>query len=344
MASVEGDGTTPAVRFKRRKIAHPKRVYAEDDALTTSESQAPDAGTRTDNAPTPPAEPQDQDNSVPNLRDIIRNRKRPRDRLRDVLRKADTPRTELVPIEAPREGLYTSRFVAQTGQVVDRDDKQMTKFVEARLAEQNFRQYGWPIPPHLRATVAEIAPDLRNTITTSSSQSGPSAETQSPANIEHSIRIAAGMGKIEEVDIAPVPKRTDEKWRRLENGEFEHVATGKVRLGRDGKPRRPPKRRNSDDVRRDQMVEAVLSEAKLDYFDAQAYANLRTPASANNDDAFLAQFQADYYESVEDARQQQRKPAPAAAKDAPKGPKLGGSKSARAKMRLAEEQAAKTKR
>jgi hypothetical protein len=82
----------------------------------------------------------------------------------------------------------------------------------------------------------------------------------------------------------------------------------------------------------------------VDYFDAQAYANLRAPASANNDDAFLAQFQADYYESVEDARQQQRKPAPAAAKDAPKGPKLGGSKSARAKMRLAEEQAAKTKR
>jgi hypothetical protein len=70
------------------------------------------------------------------------------------------------------------------------------------------------------------------------------------------------MGKIEEVDIAPAAQRTDEKWRRLENGEFEQVATGKVRLGRDGKPRRPPKRRNSEDVRRDQMVEAVLSESK----------------------------------------------------------------------------------
>lgn len=99
-------------------------------------------------------------------------------------------------------------------------------------------------------------------MSTTSSQPGPSAEAPSPANIEHSIRLAAGMGKIEEVDIAPVPKRTDEKWRRLENGEFEHVATGKVRLGRDGKPRRPPKRRNSDDIRRDQMVDTVLSEAK----------------------------------------------------------------------------------
>jgi hypothetical protein len=85
----------------------------------------------------------------------------------------------------------------------------------------------------------------------------------------------------------------------------------------------------------------------VDYFDAQAYANLRASDSANNDEAILAQFQADYYESVEEARQQQRKAAPApvkGAKEAPKGPKLGGSKSARAKMRLAEEQAAKNKR
>jgi hypothetical protein len=74
--------------------------------------------------------------------------------------------------------------------------------------------------------------------------------------------MAAGQGKIEEVDIVPTAQRRDEKWRRLENGEFEQLATGKVRLGRDGKPRRPPKRRNSEDIRRDQMVEAVLSEAK----------------------------------------------------------------------------------
>lgn len=125
MANTEDDGTVPVIRFKRRKIAHPKRVHAEDDAAITSESQAPDAGTWADNATTPPAEPQDEDDSVPNLRDIIRNRKRPRDRLRDVARKAEAPRAELVPVEAPREGLCTSRFVAQTGQVVDKDDKQM---------------------------------------------------------------------------------------------------------------------------------------------------------------------------------------------------------------------------
>jgi hypothetical protein len=87
----------------------------------------------------------------------------------------------------------------------------------------------------------------------------------------------------------------------------------------------------------------------VDYFDAQAPTNSHVPGAGNNDEAILAQFQAEYYESIEEARQQQqRKPVPPSgvkgAKEAPKGPKLGGSKSARAKMRLAEEQAAKNKR
>jgi hypothetical protein len=86
----------------------------------------------------------------------------------------------------------------------------------------------------------------------------------------------------------------------------------------------------------------------VDYFDAQAPTNSQTSGAGNNDEAILAQFQAEYYESIEESRQQQRKSAPTSgikgAKEAPKGPKLGGSKSARAKMRLVEEQAAKSKR
>jgi hypothetical protein len=123
MSTAQDEGSAPAIRFKRRKTAHPKRVYAEEDVSTTTESQAPDAGIRAAKAPSPPL--QDNEDSVPNLKDIIRNRKRPRDRLKDVARKAEVPRTELVPVEAPREGLYISRFVAQTGQVVDKDDSQM---------------------------------------------------------------------------------------------------------------------------------------------------------------------------------------------------------------------------
>lgn len=210
----------------------------------------------------------------------------------------------------------------------------------------------------------EIAPDLRQSLISKPSTSETSAEIQDPADIEKDVRMAAGMGKIEEVDISPMEKRTDEKWMRLENGQFEQIATGKVRMGRDGKPRRPPKRRPSEDIRRDQMVEAVLSESRrmytfatlrpstnsraVDYFDSQVPIFPRTRGTDNNDEALLAQFQAEYYESIEEARQQQRKPVAASgakgAAEAPKGPKLGGSKSIRAKMRLAQEQAAKSKK
>ncbi|KAF1916247.1 hypothetical protein BDU57DRAFT_556504 [Ampelomyces quisqualis] len=305
MADNHAESTEPVVRFKRRKAAHPRRVT--DSALAV-------------------VEPQIEDDSVPNLKDILRNRKRPRDRLKEDARRSEPTRTEIAPVKCPREGLYT----------------------KARLAEQNFRQYGWPIPTHLQATLAEIAPDLKNHVTPTQPNHGPPTGTHKPPDAEQSIRTAAGMGRIEEVDVEPVSKRTDERWTRLDNGEYKQVATGKVRLGRDGKPRRTPKRRNSEDVRRDQMVEAILSESKLDYFDAQAPANSHADGAVNNDEAILAQFQADYYESVEEARKQQRKAAPAplakGAKEPPKGPKLGGSKSVRAKMRLAEEQAARTKR
>ena len=128
MNSAQEDTSAPSIRFKRRKIAHPKRTtHLEDDTPTIPTSQSPDAVKPTDAARSPPPThnlPEDPD-SVPNLKEILRNRKRPRDRLRDAARKSDTPRTELVQIDAPRPDQYTSRFVAQTGQVVDRDDKQM---------------------------------------------------------------------------------------------------------------------------------------------------------------------------------------------------------------------------
>jgi hypothetical protein len=129
----------------------------------------------------------------------------------------------------------------------------------------------------------------------------------------------------------------------------------KVRLGRNGKPRRQPKRRNSEDIRRDAMVDAVLQEAKriyplppplsrltssVDYFDSSA----PPPSNPNNEEALVEQFRQEFLESIQE--RQQRKPAPPVRgeKEAPKGPKLGGSRSARAKMHAQEELAAKNKR
>jgi hypothetical protein len=75
------------------------------------------------------------------------------------------------------------------------------------------------------------------------------------------------MGKLHEVDLGPDAtarniERTEAAWKKLEGRDNEMKTTEKVRLGKNGKPRWQPKRRNSEDMRRDQMVEAVLREAK----------------------------------------------------------------------------------
>lgn len=120
MTSVEDESTAPSFRFKRRKTTHIKRGRITEDTTEEPSGQPLDAATPHD----APEAVQDEEESVPNLKEILRNRKRPRDRLKDVARKAET-QTELVQAEAPRSDHYAGRFAAQTGQVVDASDKQM---------------------------------------------------------------------------------------------------------------------------------------------------------------------------------------------------------------------------
>lgn len=82
--------------------------------------------------------------------------------------------------------------------------------------------------------------------------------------------MAAGLGKLQEIDLGPEAsarniQRTDEARRRLEGMPPEPA---EAESGNTVQPRPPVKRRrwqqrrNSDDLRRDMMVEAVLREAK----------------------------------------------------------------------------------
>jgi hypothetical protein len=83
-------------------------------------------------------------------------------------------------------------------------------------------------------------------------------------------RQPAGVGKLLEIDLGPNTTlenimRTAAAQKRLETGEPEALPAKparKPRLGRDGKPWRPRKGRNEDDVKRDQLVEAILRESK----------------------------------------------------------------------------------
>ncbi|KAF2445509.1 hypothetical protein P171DRAFT_266622 [Karstenula rhodostoma CBS 690.94] len=231
-----------------------------------------------------------------------------------------------------------------------RQDKSWTRmisreYVEGRLAEKNHRLYGWPIPSHLTATVAALASEPAPAPAALSPPAAPSARTKSEdPDDEKSRRIAAGMGKLEEIDLGPAStSRAEAAWKKLQGGSGQQEEAAKVRLGRDGKPRRQPKRRNSEDIRRDAMVEAVLREAKLDYFDSAPPDPSTSTTKTNNDEALVEQFRQEFLDSIQE--RQQRKPAAPVRgeKEAPKGPKLGGSRSARAKMHALEE-VAKNKR
>lgn len=120
MTSVEDDSAAPSFRFKRRKTTHTKRIRIGDDTTTEPSSQPVDAATPHD----APEAVQDEEESAVNLKDIIRSRKRPRERIKDVLQNSEL-QTEVVQAEAPRPNQYAGRFAAQTGQVVDASDKQM---------------------------------------------------------------------------------------------------------------------------------------------------------------------------------------------------------------------------
>jgi Hepatocellular carcinoma-associated antigen 59 len=83
-------------------------------------------------------------------------------------------------------------------------------------------------------------------------------------------RQPAALGKIHEIDLGKDAslrnqERTEMAIRRARGEEVPSeapVVVKKPRLGRNGKPRRGPKRRNSEDIKRDQIVEQVLHESR----------------------------------------------------------------------------------
>ncbi|KAL8742722.1 MAG: hypothetical protein Q9184_008209, partial [Pyrenodesmia sp. 2 TL-2023] len=159
----------------------------------------------------------------------------------------------------------------------------------------------------------------------------------------------AALGKLHEIDLGLDATlrniaRTEAAKKRLEGGEPEvEEPTGKVRLRRDGKPWRGRKRRNSDDVKRDKLVEEVMKESRLEIYD-EPDVDLPNGDQAA-DDRIAEQFRREFMDAISSRRQkaaQTTKKDPRAKEDdKPKGPKLGGSRSARAAMREQQEKAAK---
>ncbi len=162
-------------------------------------------------------------------------------------------------------------------------------------------------------------------------------------------RQPAALGKLHEIDLGPDATlrniaRTEAAQRKLEGIEPEiDEKTGKVRLRRDGKPYGWRKRRNSNDVKRDKLVEEVMRESKLEIYDEPEDEGPDDDQAA--DDRIAEQFRREFMDAISSRKQkaaQDKKPVRGQPVDErPKGPKLGGSRSARAAMREKEEAAAK---
>lgn len=115
---------------------------------------------------------------------------------------------------------------------------------------------------------AEIAKRRQGISVTSSSEDAASSTTVPNASTTLPQRQPATLGKLHEIDLGPDAtltniERTAAAQRKLEGVAGEGLPP--QRLGRDGKPWRGKKRRTSEDVRRDKLVEEVLRDSRCKF-------------------------------------------------------------------------------
>lgn len=147
---------------------------------------------------------------------------------------------------------------------------------------------------------------------------------QSHINSSH-----ARLGEVEEVEVQVTS----------DDGRVTRVRKERVRLGRDGKPLPPRKKRyerTAEDVARDAMVERLLSENRFENVytspspDTERRGDSDQAGQYEDADARMAdEFRRDFIATAEENKAR-RQVGSAKATDMSKGPKMGGSKNQRA--------------
>ncbi|EXJ89525.1 hypothetical protein A1O3_02592 [Capronia epimyces CBS 606.96] len=240
-----------------------------------------------------------------------------------------------------------NRFVSSTGQVID-VDQHMVAFIDAELARRRIRTVSPSNPtPQVRETDSASQLTTSNRSTTAPVQ--PASQSL-PASVRQLSEVDLG-SSAHDLNLA----RTQAALQRAISGqppmaeELPAPKPRKPRIGRDGKPMRPRprKRRNSEDIARDALVEQVLHEHKLDIYDVndpqRSKDSAGTDAEGGDADERLAeQFRQEFMDAIADRHHRhkaasQSKTSAGAATES-RGPKLGGSRSARAKMALMKQQ------
>ncbi|CAK4032183.1 Hypothetical predicted protein [Lecanosticta acicola] len=224
---------------------------------------------------------------------------------------ADAGETALVPVQPGRveEVITSDRFVKPTGKVVV-EDKHLTAYVDSKLAE-------------LRSSTAAPTQDqdAGSTAATSNRPGAgldPTGMTTEPSSGTSSNDI-----------------RKDQRRATIQN--------------RQPKRRRQPARRDDTSLARDAMVDEIMRESEI-----PIYARTSTPANPPNppsgpaddfdaDEAAAQAFKAEFLANLQQRRRRKPPPPPPNSKAALQaaaastGPKLGGSRSQRGKMKALEE-------
>lgn len=174
----------------------------------------------------------------------------------------------------------------------------------------------------------------------------PGSTTTTPNDANHLLSTAnlperepAALGKLHEIDLGQEAKlhniaRTEEATKRMHGDDVEP----QIKCPSSDLPSRYRKRRTSEDIERDRLVEEVLRESKLDVYDEPEEDETIADDQAA-DDRVAEQFRREFLDAVQSRRRLARtKPTKQPGKiEPPKGPKLGGSRSARAAMREMQE-------
>ncbi|KAL8797671.1 MAG: hypothetical protein Q9195_000023 [Heterodermia aff. obscurata] len=336
--------------FKKRKFYRKRTGYEDEmpDSASITESQSPPPQTElltldemiSRNSGASPLQMQELQNVPLSLAELLRQRKALQ-RRRGGIGFANTstttgetlPTAQIKNVEPEEQAspanfvTVADRFAPQTGQVAD-VDQHMMAYIDSELAKRRQGQ---------------------NTVSHASHVDGFGGQSASDTIDAAVRRQPAALGKLHEIDLGPDATltniaRTEAARRRLEDGAPEvEEEVGKVRLGRDGKPRRNRRRRNSDDIKRDKLVEEVMKESKIDIYDEPEGDNANDDQAA--DDRIAEQFRREFMDAVAQRRQKtsqtSKKTGQGAVEDSHKGPKLGGSRSARAAMRELQEKAKK---
>ncbi|RAL05048.1 telomere length and silencing 1 family protein [Aspergillus ibericus CBS 121593] len=330
----------PATLFrpgKRRKFQRRQPESSGDELQSTTEDVAHNSESPT------PSPWQDSPGSI-SASDILRSRRLHRARKGGIEfsttsrpSAGDASQTTVSAVAAEdleneRMRAMCDRFTAHTGQTVD-VDKHMMAYIESEMARR-----------HRRNMPTDVA----------TFDTPPTTEPETPTLSSTDVpqREPASLGKLHEIDLGDEAKlqniaRTEAATRRLA-GDDDQVLTANQEsipkmnpVGGDQRPWRNRKRRTSEDIERDRLVEEVLRESKLDVYEGPENEEGDDAGGEDGqaaDDRVAEQFRRDFLDAIQSRRRVARtKNAKAAKADAPRGPKLGGSRSARAAMREMQE-------